>query len=232
MSTNYVLHENKLTSDPNDYMARVRPTGTADFDDIVSRIIERGSTVVKSDILSVLEDFNSAVESILLEGRNVNMPLANFKVAIKGTFNGLEDSYDSTRHKIVASASPGSRLKKTISDQMKVSKQESSKTEPTPQVFINHNTNERNSTVTPGGMGEIIGYRLKFDESDTQQGIFFIAEDGTETRAQIVGANQPSKLLFIIPELTAGDYSIEVRSIYNENELRSGSLDETVTVAA
>ena len=40
MTINYVLFENNLTSDPNDYMAIVQPTGTADLDDIIERIMD------------------------------------------------------------------------------------------------------------------------------------------------------------------------------------------------
>ena len=230
MSTNYVLHENKLTADPNDYMARVMPVGTADFDDIVNRMIERGSTVVKSDILSVIEDFNSATESILLEGRNITLPMSNFRVGIKGTFDGQDDTFDPSRHKIIASVSAGARLKKAIAENMKVVKQETQKVTPTPQIFINHNTNERNSTITPGGMGEIIGYRLKFDESDPLQGIFFKSAEGTETRVDVIGSNNPSRLLFLIPELPADDYTIIVRVIFNDTDLRSGQLDYDLVI--
>jgi len=232
MSANFILHENKLTDDPNDFMALVKPMGTADFNDVVKRIIERGSTVVKSDILSVLEDLTGSVESILLEGRNVTLPLANFKVSIKGNFQGLDDNFDPARHKIIANASPGVRIKKTISDKMTTSKLETDKKAPSPQIYINHNTNERNSTLTPGGMGELLGYRLKFDAADPQQGIFFIAEDGSEVKPDIVGLNLPGKLMFIIPSLTAGEYTIEVRSLFNEGDLRKGQLEQTLTVIA
>jgi len=51
MPINYVLFENQLTSDPTDYMAMVQPTGAAELDDIIERIIQQGSTVVKADTL-------------------------------------------------------------------------------------------------------------------------------------------------------------------------------------
>ena len=122
MSANYVLHENKLTDNPNDYMAKVKPSGSMGFDDVVNRIIEQGSTVVKSDIYSVIEDMNNAIESMILEGNSINLPMVNYKVSIKGSFDGPDDNYDSTRHDIVAKASPGPRLKKTVSQRMVLTK--------------------------------------------------------------------------------------------------------------
>jgi len=57
MPINYVLFENNLTSDPTDYMAMVQPTGTAELEDVIERIIQQGSTVTRPDIVSVMEDF-------------------------------------------------------------------------------------------------------------------------------------------------------------------------------
>ena len=76
MPIHYALHENNLTSDPNDYTAYVQPVDTVEMDDVIERMIQRGLTVVKADILSVLEDYYAAIESMVLEGMNVNTPMA------------------------------------------------------------------------------------------------------------------------------------------------------------
>jgi hypothetical protein len=38
------------------------------------------------------------------------------------------------------------------------------------------------SIATPGGLANLTGYRLKYDTEDDNQGLFFIAEDGTATK--------------------------------------------------
>lgn len=60
MTISYVLHENHLTSDPNDYLARVYVTGTVDVEGVIDRMIERGSTTTKADILAALEDYHAS----------------------------------------------------------------------------------------------------------------------------------------------------------------------------
>lgn len=231
MTANYVLHENKLTDTPNDYMAKVKPSGTVGFDDVVNRIIEQGSTVVKSDIYSVIEDMNNVIESMILEGNNVNLPMVNYKVSIKGKFEGPDDSYDSTRHEIIAKTSPGPRLRKTVAQRMTLSKMNASIPEPAIQVFINHVTKERNTTITPNGSSELIGYNLKYDQTDPQQGIFFVAEDNTETRVEIFASITSSKIIFTAPSLAPGNYKIKVRALFNNTELRTGELKKaTLTI--
>jgi len=39
---------------------------------------------------------------------------------------------------------------------------------------------------------------LKFDPADANQGIFFVAEDGSATRMDIAGRNKPSELMFML----------------------------------
>ena len=56
MAINYALFENHLTSDPDDYAAQVKITGSAGLEVIAQRMIDQGSTVTKPDILAVLEE--------------------------------------------------------------------------------------------------------------------------------------------------------------------------------
>lgn len=233
MTIDYVLFENNLTSDPDDYMAMVQPKGTAELEDVIERMIAQGSTVVKPDILSVLEDYHSAIESMVLEGMNVNTPGANFKVSIKGVFDGNTDAYDPSRHQVRAAVSPGKRFRNAIEERAQPVKQEAQTPRPNLLAYVDLNTDARNSVLTPGGMGQIEGHRLKFDPADAAQGIFFIAADGTETQVAIVGRNKPADLMFMVPDtLTAGEYTVEVRVILpNRTDLRVGALEDPLTVA-
>ncbi len=232
MAIKYVLLENNLTADPDDYVAHVQPVGTADLETVIERIIQQGSTVTRADIVSVLEDYCTAIENLLLEGMSVTTPLANFGISIKGVFNGPTDSFDPARHQLLPALRPGARLRRTIRERGTVVKGEAVTLTPNPRTYVDLNSGERDSVLTPGGMGQIIGHRLKFDPTDPAQGIFFIAEDGTETRVTVVGRNKPGELMFLVPEgLAAGEYTLEVRAILKGGtKIRSGRLDEVLTV--
>ena len=104
---------------------------------------------------------------------------------------------------------------------------------PNPVEFTDVNTGERDSLLTPGGMAQVVGHRLKFDPADAAQGISFVAEDGAETKVDVVGRNKPADLMFIVPQsLAPGDYTLEVRAVtHGSDEVRSGALDAVLTVA-
>ncbi|MGB4872224.1 MAG: DUF4469 domain-containing protein [Candidatus Promineifilaceae bacterium] len=86
-----------------------------------------------------------------------------------------------------------------------------------------------NGSTTPGSGGKIKGHRLKFDDTDTQQGVFFVAEDGTTVRVNQILSNKPGEVIFIVPTLTAGSYQLEVRVLFGK-QLRRGLLEKAVTI--
>ncbi len=233
MPINYVLRENSLTPDPNDYTALVQPTATAGLEDVIERMMRRGSTVGKADILSVLEDYHATIEDMVLEGMNVNTPAANFATSIKGIFSGHTDSFDPGRHRLRATLSPGKRLRRAIRERAQAVKQAAVRPTPNPLEYTDLNSGQRNSVLTPGGMGQVVGYRLKFDPADANQGIFFVAEDGGATRVEMVGHNKPGKLVFLVPaDLASGDYTLEVRTVLRQRkDVRPGALSATLTVS-
>ena len=101
---------------------------------------------------------------------------------------------------------------------------------PNPLTYIDTATGERNGLVTPGWEGRLIGRRLQFDPADPEQGIFYIAADGTPTRVEAVGWNKDRHLMFIVPALAAGDYGLEVRALVGSRGLCSGALGAVLQV--
>ena len=231
MSISYVLHENNLTSDPDDYTAHVRFAGTMDLDGVINRMMQRGSTITKADALAVLQEYHLAIETLLLEGFTVKTPSANYGLSIKGVFKGQGDHFDATRHRVEGTVNLNRQLRRTLREKVQVQKQETAKPRPRLLEYRDLNSDERNSILTAGGMGRVTGHRLKFDATDSQQGIFFIASDGTASRVDIVGKNKPAELMFLVPSsLTSGEYTLEVRAAFGR-QIRRGILDIPLTVS-
>jgi len=227
----YTLVENRLTEDPDTFVARVRPRGTADLDYIIKHIVKKGSTVVAADILSVLEDYHEVVETLLQEGMNVVTPTANYRTSIRGLFDGRADGFDPSRHRVVVRLSPGVRLRRAMHNGLQVGRVYQYMPHPMLLDFVDVVSGARNSTVTPGGHGKLFGRLLRFDAEDPEQGVFFVAVDDSATRVEVVPENMPGKLIFLNPSLAAGAYRLQVRAALNGEEVRIGTLAEVLTVA-
>lgn len=231
MSLKYALFENHLTDDPDDYAARVQNLQSRSIDDIIDLMINRGSTVTKADIFSVLEDYSGVLEQCLRDGNSVNTPLFNLSPSIRGVFNGRDDPFDPARHQVRINVSPGTRLRKV---ETQIQLERVSPITSTPEVleFEDVNSGSRNGPITPGGLGKLTGSRLKYEPNDTRQGIFFIDGAGAETRVTVISYNKPKSLHFQIPApLATGAYTLEVRAVVRgSSNVRAGTLPHTLQV--
>jgi len=236
MPINYALFENNLTSDPNDFMARIEDAGSANLPEIVQQMLDQGSTTTSADIYAVLEDVFKAVEALLLLGYRVNLgDVAQFYDRMQGVFDGPNDKFDPSRHKLDVGVSPGQRLRDAIREHGKVKKDEA--IIPTPDLiqFQDLISHTHNIEFRPGGVGTIIGHRLQHDETQADEGIFFIDSlSGVQTKVALIQKNMPAELIFVIPDTLVGPppYYLEVRARLNGGaQLRTGRLDATLVVS-
>ena len=103
---------------------------------------------------------------------------------------------------------------------------------PHPLEYIDLNSGATNSVLTPGGLGLLLGYRLRFEVSDPAQGIVFLDPEGGETGVQVVATNTPRELVFLVPALASGTYKLEVRAGFcDDKDVRCGALSPKLAVA-
>jgi hypothetical protein len=166
-----------------------------------------------------------------LEGFNVVTPGVNYRASVKGGFNGQSDSFSPSRNAVEATLSPGLKLRRAIRERASVQKQEANERRPNLVDYLDVNSGELNNLITPGGMGQVVGYRLKFDPADPAQGLFFNGERDS-TRVDLVGKNSAVELMFLVPaSLIRGNYTLELRTTMGNHTIRTGTLAATLTVA-
>jgi len=234
MTINYALFENHLTSDPDDYAAQVKITGSAGLEVIAQRMIDQGSTVTKPDILAVLEEAMKTIESCLLDGYRVQLGgLCELFPRIKGVFNGITDTFDASRHRVDVGANPGARVRKTVREGATVTKTETIKPAPALLEYVDLGSGETNGQITSGNIGTINGHRLKFDPDQDDNGIYFVNIDtADEVKVTTIQKNKPGQLVFLAPSMPNGQYYLEVRTRFRDSaELRTGRLNEILESA-
>lgn len=230
MPLDYALFENHLTAAPNDYMAVVQNQQSKTQEDVIDLMVSRGSTVTKAEALAVFEEYALAVEQLAKNGNAVNTPLFNLSLSVKGVFNREDEPFTPATHSVKINVTPGPRLKEMASG-VSVRRVQGASPQPDPLYIDDLGSGSRNDVLTPGNIAQLKGSRLKFDPTDPAQGIFLIADDGSETRVSVISNNKPSRLDFLVPALTKGTYRLEVRaSLYKTNGLRSDSLPAELTV--
>lgn len=233
MALEYYLVPNHMTTDPDDFMAVSSNSNSYSIEDVYKQMTREGSTITKAEALAVFEEITQAIVGILEEGHSIVTPLVNITSGVSGVFESEEDRFDSSRHKVRLNISAGKRLRE-INGSISPVIGSSGIRKPTLTRFYDNASETQNELITPEGGARLKGSFLKFDEEDDDQGIFFIdLSDNTEHRVdKPLLRNKPGELIFILPDLPAGDYRLEVRSIIPyTTTIRTGRLTDELTVS-
>lgn len=232
MSIKYSLIPNQLTDDPNDYRAVVQDQVMRTEEDIINEMLERGSTVTRADIVSVLTDYKATYVKFLRNGDNVKTPLSETRTSMGGRFESKYDRFDPSRHQINHSTTSGIALA-GISDGLKVEKVSNIPVQPLLEYLMDFRSGTEGGTLTPGGSVQLRGEHLKLDPEDAEQGIYLLGPTaGEETKVELIMKNMPSELMFEVPEdLNPGEYKVEVRARpRNSPDLRNSRLKTAMAV--
>ncbi|MCL2127544.1 MAG: DUF4469 domain-containing protein [Treponema sp.] len=208
----YSLIKNVLTGDPNKYRALVMNSRSYTFDDIAKHLIKHNTGLSSSAIYGLWEGIKGAVEEFTSEGGIINTELFQTSVSIKGSFNGANDGFDSSRHKLRLNLRPGPLLK-NVPGKLKVRK-----LNPGLKSFIvsvtDVKTGSVNSSLTPGKNVRITGQRVKIMGDDPSCGLYFIPEkpqnDPVKVEVSDYVVNNPSELIAVIPKLGKGNWKLKL----------------------
>ena len=219
-------------SDPTGFRAVIQNQETIGLDQLVDDIVAEGTGLTRPQALAYNEKLFQLIEQYVTAGYRVSLPIVTFKPSIKGVFNGQDDSFDSSRHRVAIHTSPGKRIRKTEKDIIPEKKKKKMPV-PEPMVFTDIASDVKNLTATPGNIATLQGYNLKFDPADKETGVFFIPEDrpGSRIRAEQYSSIKPSALHFLVPALKPGNYRLEVKAILpGSKRPRYGPLNGYITV--
>jgi hypothetical protein len=212
------LTENLLTTAPDDFMAQVTNVLSHDEEEIVARMLKKGAGLTRSDILSVRDMYTETVCEIIAEGGAVVTPLFNAFPSIPGVFKGIDDPFDPKRHSVKINLTSGKSTREAVK-LIKVHRVHVAN--PLPLIVAVKDTlsGSTNDTITPGGVIQVLGSRLKVVEENVLNGVFLTDEYGTETKLPVIVENKPARIIVMLPvTLATGNYSLEVRTTFREGK--------------
>jgi hypothetical protein len=201
-----------LTLSPNDFSAQpvhVRSFGTGE---IVRRILARNPGLSEAQINAALDEFIREACLIIEDGGAINTPLLNTQPSIAGVFHGAADTFDPRRHRVKTNISQGTAMRRATTA---IKTQKVQTAEPIPYILEVHDvlSDTVNELLTPGGVLQIRGGRLKMMPDNPDNGIFLTDDTGMVIKMPVVIENKPARLIVMIPpDLPAGSYELEVRT--------------------
>lgn len=226
----YALAKNQLAKNKPNYVANVSCMAHKNYDDLLDVMIAEGSGINRPQAIAVMERLIQSVHKLLEEGYTVNTPLFKVRPTIKGVFESEDDYFDSKKQRISYTMSAGKRMKPDIAN-IVLKKIKSSL--PVMKTFYDSESRESNNIVTPGGGALVKGENLQFDPDDPEQGIFFCDVHHPKKAIRALGfmINSHNEIVFVIPQLDAGDYILKIISCNNDKSIKcNGILKQVLTV--
>ena len=184
-------------------------------------MVESGSGITKAEALANVEAYHQALCDAIKDGNIVVTDLFSIQATISGTFSDFNSSFTKDKNEIKLRLQPGKRLQK-LRSKIVTQKKEHQAINPVITKILNGHQNPHPMHDKAGGLLIIKGDQLKINTADDKQGIFFInTNNQQEFKAENLINNKPSELILLIPELTSGQYLIELRVVFhNSKKLR------------
>lgn len=225
------LRSNTLTKDNDrDCIADVYAhAGTQRNEDIADVITKERTEFRRETILNILSLRDKAVKDFIQDGLSFMDGLVQISPRVSGVWETENSPYDEKIHKRTVDLIPTADLR-TALDAIGVkvlgAKEESARI----TAITDTATGLHDGTLTIGDDIIIEGDKLKVNEKDAQQGVFFKAADGTEHKTtRRLSVNKPGQIIARVPQaLPAGKVTVIVRTKYSAGAIPLKTLREIV----
>lgn len=202
------LHKSSLTTVSGKYTGTVLSSGAMTNEGIAAQIAEERTDLRPETIKLVLELADTVKVNALLEGKTIIDGMGFYRTVCNGTFDGDRSSYDADNHSLSVAFTPCSTLRTGYTEVDVVTRPGATGT----SVFTVHDgvTDSDNSIITSGGIVYVTGQQIRIIGKNEGNGVFFIAEDGTEYSPVVITTNEPTNLIMQLPEMATGDYTLKI----------------------
>ena len=212
------LHDNVLTEDPNDFVARVVAEKSLSIDDICQSAANRGGADISAAAMGhAVQLWLKEMAYRLCDGFSVNTGWFSVSANIKGVFDSPAEKFSQGKHNVLFAFSQGSLLRKELGN---VEVQITGVADV--QLYIAQVTDVKtgsvNDLLTPNRNLRISGGKLRIAGESEENGVYFInqeTQERTKVDASDIVNNNPSELIIVIPALQAGAYRLEVTTQFS-----------------
>ncbi|MGP1475586.1 MAG: DUF4469 domain-containing protein [Treponema sp.] len=228
---NVYLRPNTLTKDNDrDCIADVYShSPTQRNEDIAALITKERSEFRPETILNILNMRDKAVLDFIRDGLSFMDGVTQISPRVSGVWETENSQYDEKIHKRTVDMVSTVELRNALDD-ITVKVLGAKETTAKIAAITDTATGLTDGTITIGDDILIEGEKLKIDEKDTEQGVFFLASDGGEYKTERrLSVNKPTQIIARVPKnIPEGKVQVVVRTRFSSNPQPLKELRELV----
>ena len=232
----YYTTQNRLNDDGT-FNARVVTNKTYTEDELIDKILRKRNIVSRPDLRGVISALKETIVEIVSEGNGLNLPWLKLSYSMKGNFATDDAVRNPDSHPLEINVNAG-KLLTEILPEIKLERVTHPDFSPRILHFNDGISKTTDSKLTPGGVFNITGERLRIGGTQIKNlGLYLLAQDGTETKVEVLLHNDPSYLVGQLPDqLPSGNYKLVVKTQLGSNnqkitEVRTGTSSFSLKVA-
>jgi hypothetical protein len=214
------LKRNLLTKAvDNDYIAEVSTVGqTLRNEDLAARMVAARSELRLETIMSILSTRDELVREAIAQGAAVQDGCVRIAPRVSGAWVGVSHTFDPQVHKLGVDVSPSAELRavfETIGVEVLGEKDSGAYI----GLVTDLASGKTDGAVTPDEDLMVAGDKIKIaPEGETGLGVFLVDEQGEDHPVtHKLSENMPKKLLFRVPLLDSGTYTLKVVTRYSNS---------------
>ena len=228
---NVYLRPNTLTKDNDrDCIADVYShSATQRNEDIAALITKERSEFRPETILNILNMRDKAVLDFIRDGLSFMDGVTQISPRVSGVWETENSQYDEKIHKRTVDMVSTVELRNALDD-ITVKVLGAKETTAKIAAITDTATGLTDGTITIGDDILIEGEKLKIDEKDTEQGVFFLASDGGEYKTERrLSVNKPTQIIARVPKnIPEGKVQVVIRTRYSGSGAPLKELREVV----
>ncbi|MDR2193816.1 MAG: DUF4469 domain-containing protein [Treponema sp.] len=224
-AVNEVLHRIRVKLYPNylpnvegAYIARTDSEASLTIEDVCAALKNRGGfTGNYDDLVAHVKQFLDEAAYQLCDGFAVNLKYFLMYPNVIGTFDKVIEGHDTEKHRVTFRFRILTALR-ILAAHIVVEVEGLANVQGYIDEFTDINTESVNDALTPGGQFCIAGHKIKIVGEDPEVGVYFIPEADPTARVKVSGhlaENSASKLIGIVPALTAGKWKVEIKTRFS-----------------
>jgi hypothetical protein len=195
----------------NEYFARTLRGDVFSMEDAISNVLQE-TALTESEIRGVNVTLARQRTEALLRGQTVDFgPMGTFSLRVKATMSSPDEPLPQDAEIEVVFDLP-KQDKKSLRDRAAFDRADRAPSQPVIEVFFEPVSKQENSVYVAGSAARLTGKFLSFDAEDPEQGVFFVAQDGTAVRIVAYLEMGKKRIGLSVPVGMTGTQSVEVRT--------------------
>jgi hypothetical protein len=226
------LFDNPLTENENDCYGRVVNIASINADTLIERAIANGFNGNADSMKAAYNALKHEATKAIVRGEIVNFGLGHVVLDVEGVFVKGATAWNPEAHKLIATITTAKELRDTLKTTPVIVTGMAPDHAAIVQV-ADVASGKKNEVITPGGMVNIKGTRIKIAGEKSGVGLFLTNQDSAtavQIPASAIGLNDPSKIMFVAPtNLPEGNCLMSIVTQFSGNSGRNLNDPRTIT---